>query len=145
MRLVVGSESFPLFESIQSAGIGDIRDIRKITKGLIDPEDNGGVPFQGVTPKTFSALFEVMTETAKAKAAALKAGVDAPDDDDPAFDDLFFLHMQSLVWLARRKAGLQVTFDECNVPADGFTFAADPEDVEVDEAPKDSPADVVGV
>jgi hypothetical protein len=125
MKLVVGDDSYDLVSSVQGAGIGDLRNLKALTKGLLDVDDNGGVAFPGVTVKTFAALFEGLQDSEQA---------------DLASDMNFLLHMQALVWLAKRKAGEPVSFDDCGIPLDGFTFADDPTDEEA-SSPKDAPAE----
>jgi hypothetical protein len=123
------------FSGINGAPIGDVRNLKKITKGLVDPEEivgeDGkitlGPRFQGVTAKTFQEFAAQWS--------------DGYDPYELLSDESFLLHLQALVYLCRRAAGDEVTFDDCSVPLDSIGFDQADDEEEVDPgAPKDDTA-----
>ena len=123
--VVVDGVEYP-FEGINAAPIGTVRTLKKITKGLIDPEDDDGPKFQGVTARTFQEF-----------AASVSEGVEAID---LMSDASMLLHVQALVYLSRWANGETPTFDECSVPMNALGLRnddSDDEEADEEEAPKD--------
>lgn len=134
MIVVVDGIEYP-FEGINSAPIGTVRNLKKITRGMLDPEEiiapDGSVTlgprFQGVTVRTFQEF-----------AASLADGFDILD---LLGDESALLHIQALIYLSRWANGDKPTFDECSVAFDALELRQDDDDEpEEVEAPKDGTA-----
>lgn len=125
--VVVNGVEYP-FEGINAAPIGTVRNLTKITKGIIDPDEEDGPKFQGVTARTFQEF-----------AASVSEGIEAIDlMSSPSM----LLHVQALVYLSRWANQETPTFDECSVPMNAIGLRndeADEDEAEV-EAPKDDTA-----
>lgn len=122
-KLRVGEEVFGLEESVSGASLGDLYQLKVQTR-------KDGLP--GVSVKTISD-------------ALVRAGERAAEPDfqtvDLLDDEVFLQNLVGLVFLARRRAGQQVSFDEASrVSFQDIELIAD--DVEVSELPKDVEPDV---
>lgn len=119
-RIRIGANVYGLEESVNDAALGDLLVLKTKTK---TPE------FSGVSIKTISDMFISLGE--RSQQADFNA-VDLLDDES------FIINMIGVVYLARRKAGEQVTFEDAGRAA--FTdieIVADEED----DAPKDDAAE----
>ena len=116
----VGETVYSLEESVNGATLGDLYALKVQTR-------KDGSP--GVSVKTISETFTRVGEMAQR------------DDFSPLDmldDDAFLQNMVGVVFLARRKAGEQITFDEAaQVSFDAIGFEAD----EDDAAPLDEVVD----
>lgn len=114
----VGSESYSLQESVAGASLGDLFTLKVQTR-----RDG----FSGVSVKTISDTFSRVGELA---AAGELSPADLLDDD------AFLQNMIGLVFLARRKAGENITVEDAGrVSFTDIAFEVDEDDEE--SAPKD--------
>lgn len=136
MKFIVEETEYDVADIVQAAPLEDVRNLRKITKGLIDQDDG---TFQGVSPRTFSNLFTGLAE----RIEKARAELEDPTDEvalsklaaEVLDDDSFLLHMQALIWLAHRKDA-PITFEEAGrTPLNGFRIEGDDEE-EDDPDPK---------
>lgn len=120
MKFRVQGTDYDVRDLVQGAPIGDVRDLKKITKGMLDRVDDGPA-FQGVSPATFSAMFVDLGE---------KAAAGEIDEAKLLDDDNFLLHMQALIWLAKRREDWGATWDAVagRVPMNGWQFIPDEDD-----------------
>lgn len=118
----VGEAVFSLEESVNGAALGDLYALKVQTR-------KDGSP--GVSVKTISETFTRIGEMAQR------------DDFSPLDmldDDVFIQNMVGVVFLARRKAGEQITVDDAaRVSFDDIGFVAD--DDEADAVPLDEADD----
>lgn len=116
MKLKISGVEYDFEAGVRGAGIGTLRTLKKITAERVF-DDVTGEPswFPGVTPESFD---EVM-----------QSGFDVTDDNS-------LRHLQALLWLVKRTAGEQVTWDDCDISPTEIEIIPDevPED---DAAPKD--------
>lgn len=116
MKFRVGEYEYEIRDLIDGAANGDLRDLRKLTKGMLDLDEG---TFQGVSPATFK---RILAGTARGMAEIVgDADPDAePDEDmidkiaDLLESDDLQLHLSALVWLAHRRAGNPISFDEAD-------------------------------
>lgn len=114
----VGSESYSLQESVAGASLGDLFTLKVQTR-----RDG----FSGVSVKTISDTFSRVGELA---AAGELSPADLLDDD------AFLQNMIGLVFLARRKAGENITVEDAGrVSFTDIAFEVDEDDEA--SAPKD--------
>lgn len=113
----VGSETYNLQDSVNGASLGDLYALKVQTR-------KDGSP--GVSVKTISETFVRIGELAQAEDFET---IDLLDDDE------FIQNMIGVVFLARRKAGEQITVEQAsNVAFNDLAFIEDDED---DAAPLD--------
>ena len=128
MKFKVQGVDYDLSEIVNAAAIGDIRTLKKLTKGM-DAGLPDGETFQGVTPKTFSDLFISLQERAD---ELTEAGL--------LSDDGFLIHMQALIWLTKRQTDWTVPWEAADganrVKLNEFQFVPDVEDAPAVEDPK---------
>lgn len=116
MKFRVAEYEYEVRELVDGAGNGDLRDLKKLTKGLLD-QDEG--TFQGISPATFKRMLDGV---ARGMAEIVgDADPDAAPDEDmlSKIEDLleaddFQLHMSALVWLAHRRAKNPISFEEAD-------------------------------
>lgn len=107
MKVVINGTEYGLEESVNRATLGDLR----VLKAKL-----------GASAKTISATFQKF-QGAK--------NIDLLDDDDVLRD------LQAVVFLARRKAGEDVTVEEAgDVSFTDIAFASDEDDEDEESAPK---------
>lgn len=124
MILIVDGAEYDLHQVVGGAAIGDLRDLKKLTRGEL------GEGFEGVTQKTISQMFIWFGEQ-------IKAGGDTSGFSE---DDSFLLHMSAVFFLALRSKDPAATWaDAGRVRVDQFSFRIEVED----EAPKAPPSDPV--
>lgn len=117
-KLRVGEEVFGLEESVSGASLGDLYQLKVQTS-------RDGLP--GVSVKTIS---EALTR------AGERASEPNFDTLDLLDDEVFLQNLVGLVFLARRSAGQQVTFEQAaQVSFQDIELIAD--DTEEPELPKD--------
>lgn len=140
MKIVVNDVEYPLTESIQGATLLDLMKLKVKTRG---EKYVGDAAFKGVDPKGIMRMFRVMRERVEAaevvarerEEAGLPEDPDAFDQGDLLGDPEFLVHIASLIWLARRKAGDEIEFDEAaSVGFDRFNLLTDEDDEEDDDA-----------
>lgn len=118
----VGSETYSLHESVNGASLGDLYSLKVQTR-------KDGSP--GVSVKTISETFIRIGELAAS---------DGFSPVDLLDDDVFIQNMVGVVYLARRKAGEQITVeDAASVSFNDIEFVT--EDDEDDAAPLDEAAE----
>lgn len=138
MKFRVQGVDYDIAEIVGGAALGDVRLLQKVTKGM-DADLPEGKTFQGVSPRTFRDLFD-----------RLQSSAAAGDIDEAGLleDAGFTLHMQALIWLARRSDDRTFTWDAAgDVPLNGFGFIPEPGDEGAGEAeadPKVPASDPVG-
>lgn len=119
-RIRVGSNVYGLEESVNDAALGDLLVLKTKTKTA---------EFSGVSIKTIADTFTSMGKRAEA------------DDFSPMDlldDELFIVNMIGIAYLARRKAGEQITYeDAARVSFTELEILVDEED----DAPKGEAAD----
>ena len=122
----VGSETYSLQESVNGATLGDLYALKVQTR-------RDGSP--GVSVKTISETFQRV---------GVSAAVDGFNPLDLLDDDVFIQNMVGVVYLARRKGGEPVTFDEAGqIAFNDIQFVDDDEDDDpapLDEAAESDPA-----
>ena len=124
-KLRVGEEVFGLEESVSGASLGDLYQLKVQTR-------RDGLP--GVSVKTIS---EALT---RAGERASEPGFNSVDLLD---DEVFLQNLAGLVFLARRRAGQPVTFEQAaQVSFQDVELIADESD-DVGELPKGEAPDVV--
>jgi hypothetical protein len=125
LKLTLRGESYDLIEAVSEATMQTLKVLN------VSSARSGGEAFPAVTPRTIQECFTTL----------------AAKYNDPTFnqmellDDIAFLsNMQGIVFLARRKRGDQITFDEAGdfAPSE-LGFEPDEEDAE-EAAPKDQSA-----
>ena len=123
MKLLVSGVEYDVVDSLQGAALGHLMELKLKSKR---PDDG----FAGVTVPSIQNMFVALGERAKQ---------DGFQEIDLLGDLDFLDSIVGLVFLARRKAGEQVTYVEVRdtLTFDSFSFAADADEVEVD--PKDDP------
>jgi hypothetical protein len=125
MKLIIGDKKYDVHESIQHVALGDVLQLKKQSAADGEPP---------VTVKTIQATFTRMREVTKTEGFN---PVDLLEDDD------FLRSMIGLIFVARRRAGEDITFeDAANTPFDSFHLDTDgDEEEESEEAdPKVPPA-----
>ena len=113
-RINIQGTEYDLTAAVSAAGLGDLFTLKVKTKAL-------GYP---VTLRTINEFFTRLAEDAK----------------DPTFDPMSLLDeeqtlliFQAILWLAKRKAGEQVTFeDAAPISFTEFSLIADEEEAEED-------------
>lgn len=125
MKLVIGETEYDITESVQYATLNDLMKLKVKTK---TPD------FLGVTAKSIDATF---------KAVGLRMQDPAFEAVDLLGDEDFLVHLQGLVYLAKRRAGEKIEVDEAgDTPFQSITFKSededvpDPKDPSVDDAPQ---------
>lgn len=118
MKLKISGVEYDFEEGVSGAGIGTLRELKKITAERVF-DDVTGEPswFPGVTPESFAAV-----------------------DFTGAMDNSLLLHLQALVWLVRRTNGDKATWDDCDISPADIEFVVDDGEPEAD--PKDQIGDV---
>lgn len=118
MKLVVDGVGYEIVESLNGAGLGDLRTAKKEL---------------GVTVRSIKSTFDRLGEEAQARE---DAGLEY-DNLALLEDDDFLLSMIGLIWLSKRKAGESITIAEAEAtPFDTFQLDFDDEDEAVAEVPK---------
>lgn len=116
MRIIINGEAYSLQESVGGAHLGDLMQLKAQSK-------TAGFP--GVTVPSITGLFKRLGEL--------------PDDFEEINlldDDDFLANVVGVMYLARRKAGENISYqDAAAVAWDDFHFDGDEEEVE--SAPKD--------
>jgi len=124
MKLLLSDVEYDVVDSLQGAALGHLMELKIKSKR---PDDG----FAGVTVPSIQRMFMGLGELAKE---------DGFEEIDLLGDLEFLDSIIGLVFLARRKAGEQVSYAEVRdtLTFDSFSFVADPDEVEAD--PKDEPA-----
>jgi hypothetical protein len=113
----IGDALYEVTESIAGASLRDLKYLGRETSGSKD--------FPKVTIKSMQEMFTSMGELAASDGSTL----------DLLADDAFLANMIGVIWLARRKAGEDLTYEQAGeVSFSDVSFVNDDDDE--DEAPK---------
>jgi hypothetical protein len=125
LKLTLRGESYDLIEAVSEATMQTLKVLN------VSSARSGGESFPAVTPRTIQECFTTL----------------AAKFTDPTFnqiellDDLAFLsNMQGVIFLARRKRGDQITFDEAGDYAPNELGFEPDEEESAEAAPKDQSA-----
>jgi len=121
LKIIIEGQSYELDDAVTNPKLRDVKYLIRETRGKDIPP---------VTPLSIQKMFVDLGEKMK-----------DPKFDQNAwlFDDTVLDNLQGVMWLAKRKAGEDLAFDDVSVPMTGFSF----EDDEVEPDPKDIPDPVV--
>jgi hypothetical protein len=108
MKLVLRGEKYDLLEAVGEASMQTLKVLN------VSSSNSGGHKFDPVTPRTIQECFT--------RLAGQFEGIEPDDYADAGLrlldDPVFLANMQGVVFLARRKRGDQISFDE----AGDFSF-----------------------
>ena len=138
MKLLIEDAEYDITSAIDNSALGDLIKLKVQTTGLLGDDS------QGVTVPWARAKFN-QGMAAMTAAPTLVAGEEALQADSE-----FLLAVASIIWLAKRKAGEQFTFDQALAlefddfrivfeEADFVTVAADPKDRSSEEGESTEP------
>ena len=120
----VGSETYSLVESVNNAALKDLYALKVQTR-------RDGSP--GVSVKTISETFTRV---------GVESQVEGFNPIDLLDDDVFILNLIGLAFLARRKAGEHVSFDEAGqIAFNDIAIVPDDDDEDDEPAPLDEAAE----
>lgn len=116
MKLLIQGQAYELQEAIGEAFIGDLYTLKVKL---------------GISIKTINETFETMGELSQREDFN---AMDLLDNSD------VMLNLQGLIWLAKRKAGENITVEDAGrIPFAALSFEADPDDLDGEVEPEIDP------